>query len=647
MKADLSRESYRQQHGYARVLMQQGRVLLDADWNEQVSILLEQTRMLAADLIGPHGGPGDGFRITCSDDLLCDFEIGRGRYYVNGIACELWPEVHCSPNGDTPPVLYTMQADFPVAEGGEFELSPGARYLVYLDVWERHLNHLQADGICELALGGSDTATRAKVVCQVKVASLEKVEDDDLGCEDLLDILVGDRLKLPRCLRARAKVDIPSEDPCLVPPTAQYRGAENQLYRVEIHNPGAVGGSKGQATFKWSRENGSVVFGIQSLQGAVATLVSLGPDQARGLKEGDWVEIVDDVSELTANPRPLYAIEAVDRVNAAVTLHVPEGEELPVFSEGADTHPILRRWDQSSAAIPVQESKWIELEDGVQIWFEQGGDYKTGDYWQIPARTAIADVLWPQETGPDGAPWPKAQPPRGIRHHLAPLRQIELDENGRVTCAEEECRCVFPMLCALANDERPDPPDPDPTFSRVDLGAIEFEAETVTPLEASVATLSANVTRIRTSLAAGGFHQVEVRSLSVESGPAGLALGKRREDLVAESYLEAGVPAASIVRSDVQIVNDGNPRVESVLAQTATSATDPIERPRIPVNDVPGVGNTSAERLIAAGIKDAAALARVDLDELVEILGTPGGRAFPRSRASEIIREARRLASEG
>ena len=57
MKADLSRDTYRRQYQFARVLMQQGRVQLDADWNEQVSILLDQTRMLAADLIGPHGGP--------------------------------------------------------------------------------------------------------------------------------------------------------------------------------------------------------------------------------------------------------------------------------------------------------------------------------------------------------------------------------------------------------------------------------------------------------------------------------------------------------------------------------------------------------------------------------------------------------------
>ena len=451
VKADLSRDTFDRQHQYTRVLTQQGRVLLDADWNEQVSILREQARMLAADLIGPHGGPGDGFLINCLEDLVCDVEIGWGRYYVDGVACELLPPVQC-PTGETPPPLrYRTQPDYPIArEGDPAELVPGGRYLMYLDVWERHLNHLQASHIRDVALGGPDTAARAKVVCQVKAVSLEKLKGNDLTCEEVLDELVGAELRLPRCLRARANGEIPSEDPSLATSMGKYRGAENQLYRVEIHDPGTVGGGKkGRATFKWSRDNGSVVFGIRSLQGSVVTLDSLGSDEARGLKEGDWIEIVDDVSELRAEPRPLHAVSTVDPVNRTVALSVPSGKELPVFDETTTTNPLLRRWDQGSDVIPLQESTWIELENGVQIWFEQGGHYKAGDYWQIPARTAVSDVLWPQETGPDGEMRPRALPPRGIVHRIAPLRLIEVDGNGRVNCGED-CRYVFPSLCELS-----------------------------------------------------------------------------------------------------------------------------------------------------------------------------------------------------
>ncbi|MCH4561915.1 DUF6519 domain-containing protein [Halomonas sp. EGI 63088] len=652
MKADLSRDTYRRHHHYARVLMQQGRVLLDADWNEQVAILLEQTRSLAADLIGPHGGPGDGFLVTCPDDLLCDLEIGRGRYYVDGVACELMPEVRCPPETDPAPVRYTTQPDFPFLKGEDdpAELQPGMRYLVYLDVWERHLNYLQADHIRELALGGPDTATRAKVVCQVKAALLGKEDDEDgdLGCDALLDTLVGTELRQPRCLRARARVEVPSDDPCLVPPTARYRGAENQLYRVEIHTPGTAGGAKSQATFKWSRDNGSVVFGIRSLQGAQVKLDSLGPDRARGLKEDDWVEIVDDFSELRAMPRPLLQVDAVDRVTATVTLAVPEGFSIPVFDEAATTHPLLRRWDQPSDAIPVQESKWIELENGVQVWFEQGGDYKVGDYWQIPARTAVADVLWPQETGPDDMPWPKALPPSGIRHRIAPLRRIELDEDGRVTCGED-CRCVFAPLCALAGENVVNPPQPPPEETLVPLGTIEFERETATPSEASIAVLQANSARLREAIAANQLSRVDLRSIAPEEGEEGVGIAQRRGELVRKAYVEAGVSVQAIPPLKISAAASGEPRVESDMVLNtpeAGSQGDVGVAVRVPVNDVPGVGDVSAERLMAAGIHDSLALSRLDEEALVQVLSTPGGRAFPHNRAVEILREARKLSGK-
>lgn len=351
MKGDFSRDTFHRQHHFSRVLMQQGRVLLDADWNEQTSILLHYLRTLAADLIGPHGGPGDGFRISCIDDLKCDFVIERGHYYVGGILCENRPPVVCPPGEDTSPLTYTSQPDFPLWDDDEEQLGGGASYLVYLDVWERHLTYLTVDHIREVALGGPDTATRAQIVCQVKVAREDKETPADAECTELLRTLVEEKHEGPRCLRARARVETPSDDPCIIPPEARYRGAENQLYRVEIHDGGTATAAKTQATFKWSRENGSVVYAIRSLQGSTATLETLGPDERRSLKEGDWIEIVDDHSVLRFAPHRLLQVGAVDRVSFQVTLSVPEGTELPVFDEDSTTHPLLRRWDQSSDEI--------------------------------------------------------------------------------------------------------------------------------------------------------------------------------------------------------------------------------------------------------------------------------------------------------
>ncbi len=43
--------------------------------------------------------------------------------------------------------------------------------------------------------------------------------------------------------------------------------------------------------------------------------------------------------------------------------------------------------------------------------------YRTGDYWLIPARTIIGDVLWPQDLSGN----PDPLPPHGVKHHYALL----------------------------------------------------------------------------------------------------------------------------------------------------------------------------------------------------------------------------------
>ena len=86
-RCDFTSDTFKRSNHFSRVLMQQGRVQLDADWNEQVSILLHYLRTLAADLVGPHSGPVKqcGFEIKVEPN---GFSIGKGRYYVDGFLCE-------------------------------------------------------------------------------------------------------------------------------------------------------------------------------------------------------------------------------------------------------------------------------------------------------------------------------------------------------------------------------------------------------------------------------------------------------------------------------------------------------------------------------------------------------------------------------
>jgi hypothetical protein len=435
-RGDFTRDTFDPLRHFSRVLMQQGRVQLDADKNESDSIHLYHLRTLGKDLMGPHaapstddGVPGKGFKIIPTGTT---FMIAAGHYYVNGILCE----------NDIEDLTYFNQPDLPFTAEEEVSLAEGD-YLVYLDVWERHLSTVEDDYIREKALGSADTATRAQIVWQVKVLSCSRLEE--LGAELSIDTITNIKnnyesfLKILTIaevmkpgtgrLRARArKTPDDSKDPCLTSPEASYRGAENQLYRVEVHNSSAV---DGVFTFKYSRENGSVIFPITNISGNTITLEHLGRDTCLGLKPNDWVEIVDDDYTLRNRADALMQIEGIDPENLQVTL-----KNTPESLVGTDEvkHPYLRRWDQTGEklenGVPVSEGPdWILLEDGVEIQFPEPdletGDgsnnhmYHTGDYWLIPARTATDDVEWPGTLDS-----PDALSPQGVEHHYAPLAII-------------------------------------------------------------------------------------------------------------------------------------------------------------------------------------------------------------------------------
>lgn len=468
MKGDFSRNTFRPDSHYSGVLMQQGRVLLDSDWNEQVAISNHYFRLLASDLIGPYGGPtlNCGFRVLIKNDadippklsetvLTDNFWIGPGRYYVDGLLCE-----NDGFKLYAPPLEGTgiSQSDF-IPE----RLTGNEPRLVYLDVWERHVTALEDQAIREVALGpqGPDTSTRVKIVWQVKTVTLtpdfekfnclNSVDEPDnpihAGWADLLK-----RFQPENRGRLKAKADEPDDisatNPCIISPDARYRGAENQLYRVEIHE----GGQAGIATFKWSRDAGAVAFSIRSISGNKVTLEHMGRDERFGLQVGDWVEIEGVNYENVDHPTPLLQVEEVNYVDMFVLLSAAP--------ETGDPGRVLRRWDQKAGdpriggselpngAVPIKEAtserdNWLTLEDGVQIQFQQSNPaniYRRGDYWLIPARTATGDVEWP---GPLNAP--EAVGPHGVEHHYAPLARITV-LNNNVTRVDADLRRKFPWL---------------------------------------------------------------------------------------------------------------------------------------------------------------------------------------------------------
>ena len=426
MKGDFTRDTFDRAKHFSRVLMQQGRVGLDADWNEQAEITAYRTETEAQDVIGPCGAPkhNAGFAITAPANGS-DFSIGRGRFYVDGILCE-----------NDANVVFTQQPDLPDPNA----LPAAGRHIVYLDVWQRHLTALDDTEIREVALGGPDTATRTKTVWQVRTL---KVGDPDAAVDCFSEPQVWKDTIAASTIELTARV------------AAGYRRLENQLYRVEIHRAGNVddGDPTQVTTFKWSRDNGSVVARIDKIAAGAITLTSARRDPALGFAEGQWIELLDDRNDWSRTPGVLVPITKVDdlvlTVDTAQAI-APPGGSLAQFATALDEkfHPKIRRWDSAgvtAAMIPGANSGFLELEDGVEIKFKNG-TCRNGDYWMIPARTDRGDVEWPHDSA--SPPNPLSQAPHGIVHHFCRIAIVKVDAAGDATLVED-CRPIFPPLTEI------------------------------------------------------------------------------------------------------------------------------------------------------------------------------------------------------
>ena len=437
MKGDFTRFTFRPHKHYSSVRMQQGRVQLDSDWNEQVDIAAQRVETETGDVLGRYGVPMEnpGFAIKIRPDFVSRDSvplIGKGHLYLDGILVE-----------NEKDVLITQQNDFlpgyiPPKEEGD--------YIAYLDVWERHVTALEDDLIREVALGGPDMATRTQTVWQVRLLGPIKepivpVRPHPLTCSskpsewgEIVDFVPGK-------LQAHIVSGTMPATLCEVPAGAGYRRLENQLYRVEIHTPGILG----KATFKWSRDNGSIVTSWTDQDGNDLIVNSLGRDQVLGFAPGQTVELTSDDRELRGEPGVLVKLSKAE--GQVLTLDPSAAVDRSTFGR----NPKVRRWDSDDDILT--SGNWIPLEDGVEVLFEASCNnkpcnYKTGDYWMIPARTAKNNIEWPaDETNPN---LPKAVTRQGIEHHYCRLAILHYDNINKFTFIDD-CRPKFPPLTKLTS----------------------------------------------------------------------------------------------------------------------------------------------------------------------------------------------------
>jgi hypothetical protein len=460
MGADVSRVRFDPLRNIAGVVLQQGRLLLDGDFNEFVALVDRRLRAETSDLTSfgpdpdhavvawvPRRTP-DAFRVSASGGQLT---IGRGRMYVDGLLAEN----HGRPPAGFDPLLSerTGTADTPYDEQPYWPtpdpLPEGGPHLAYLDVWQREVTHLEDPALVEVAVG-VDTTARWQTVWQVRL--LPDVTGLTCGTDDA-DIPGWLEVISPsdgRLTTETVAVD-DKDDPCELPPTGGYRGLENQTYRVEVH----TGGPPGTATFKWSRENGSVAMPVaEPVSPTALRPASIGRDDVLRISTGDWVEILDDRYELSQEPGEMRKVTVDD-----ATRTISFSPALPVklraadADEAAERHLRVRRWDQSGVVksgagatltdldavgssglitVPAGATTEVVLEQGVVVSFSlaaTGGRFRPGDHWVFAARAADTSVEILD-----------AAPPLGVHHHYARLGIVTFPDS------ETSCRRLWPPL---------------------------------------------------------------------------------------------------------------------------------------------------------------------------------------------------------
>lgn len=464
MSADLSRVRFDPLRDFSQVILQQGRLLLDGDFNELVAILERRLRAETVDLtsFGPDPDQAgsswvprqtpDGFKITLSAGELT---IGRGRMYVDGLLAENHSGgalafdgllAESAGSADTP---YALQPYWPTPD----PLPSGGSHLAYLDVWQREVTSIEDPSLVEVAVG-VDTSARTQTVWQVRLLPRVANGNDPVTCGTPDDEIPGwAELIAPSSgrLTVRTVAVDAEDDPCALPPTGGYRGLENQTYRIEVH----TGGAPGTATFKWSRDNASVVQPVVEMASPTSLrLASVGRDDVLRISTGDWVEIIDDHVELDQRPGEIRKV-TVDDASRTITF----AEALPAYLQPVDAddaaarHLRARRWDQSGVVrsgagavvvdldqagatglipVPATDSTEVVLEYGVVVSFSvvtTGGVFRAGDFWIVAARTPDTSV----DVVVD-------EPPLGTHHHYARLGVVTFP--GSAT----NCRRLWPPI---------------------------------------------------------------------------------------------------------------------------------------------------------------------------------------------------------
>jgi hypothetical protein len=442
MRGDFSRFTFNPLNNYLSVLKQQGRIDLDADWNEQAEIGSEILRQLTADILGQFAvplGPNeitpDNSRTLAITDFtigkggVIDFKIGHGIAYVGGYQLRLPVEYTYRSQADLP------EPEMPTADGD---------LLVYVEVWKKSVNYIDDELIREPALGGPDTCLRAKAVGQVKVITVSGIADPHGAFEYLSNIPKNSNMTLTLGMDQSA-FQIPLGFGEIEPAGGPIPG--NLHFRLELHR-GITSNGTASEGLKWSDENAAVMARIiRNIDNKTFLVDEPEPIIGESFKADDWIEISNSASELRRQGSQITRISNIENVEEGVMI-TTEREIHPMLvrrknggREGLhlELSPRLRRW--SGYISPLASKTVYDLGQGVKAIFglpERKHFFDPGDYWTFALRDRNYNKMFaPQKALPSGI--------CKHRHPLAIIRRAGKRQAGDII----DCRRFFKPIAGF------------------------------------------------------------------------------------------------------------------------------------------------------------------------------------------------------
>lgn len=398
MGSDRARITYDESRQYRAVVMQQGRVTVEADWNEEWQMINEELRKDVLDIVGPCCTPNDGYRVLETGqvpDPLFDFSVSNGTMYVGGMRLFLANPLQYSQQADW--VDYLHDPDW--VEPSSLGETKSRREFIYLYLREQEVSAVEDSVLREVALGGPDTAQRLRLIQHIQRVSTDK-RDCAGALAEAKEKWAGKglnfdeqtmRLMSSGTLQASFQDVIPNPDPCEPQAHGGYLGADNQLIRVQIS-----GFDEASNTYRliWGFDNASFLYRVTVGDDLKTLKLQSRPvDDFHKPRADQAVEVLRSAAQLSSitNDHIASATGIVATLEAAYvsdTQSITLPTALP--AEYQDTSKVsvvfLRVWEEEKAF--TLGTAVVLGTTGVQVTLQTTGNepLHVGDYWLMAVR---------------------------------------------------------------------------------------------------------------------------------------------------------------------------------------------------------------------------------------------------------------------